>query len=123
VGRILVAEDDAPLRQLLNAALAAAGHDVVVTADGAEALQAAEAVQPELVVTDYVMPILDGVGLIQALWKRDCFRSVPVIMFSAYEPDDKLLPLIQASRVRYVAKGGNLRELLQQVSVLLPAAD
>jgi CheY-like chemotaxis protein len=69
------------------------------------------------------MPILDGVGLIQALWKRDCFRSVPVIMFSAYEPDDKLLPLIQASKVRYVAKGSNLRELLQQVTVLLPAAD
>jgi CheY-like chemotaxis protein len=123
VGRILVAEDDTPLRRLLNAALAAAGHDVVVAADGAEALQAAEAVQPELVVTDYVMPILDGVGLIEALWQRDCFRSLPVIMFSAYEPDDKLLPLIQASKVRFVAKGGNLRELLRQVSVLLPAAD
>jgi CheY-like chemotaxis protein len=123
VGRILVAEDDAPLRQLLNAALAAAGHDVVVAADGAEALLAAEAVQPELVVTDYVMPVLDGVGLVEALWERDCFRSLPVIMFSAYEPDDKVESLIRASKVRYVAKGGNLRELLRQVSVLLPTTN
>jgi DNA-binding response OmpR family regulator len=68
--RILVVEDDPRVREVLHQALAAAGYDVVATADGEEALAAYAAAPADLVITDLLMPRKDGVETIRGLRHR-----------------------------------------------------
>lgn len=118
MARILVAEDDGPLRKLLATLLSEQGHDVGVAVDGAEALRLATESRFDLLVTDYVMPLVDGVDLTLALNAP----PPPVIVFSAYPADGKLLPLVRSHRVRYVSKGERVGTLMQCVQDLLAAA-
>ena len=66
MARILLAEDDAATRDLVQRALGLDGHDVVVTQDGAEALEKLQSsAQFDLLITDVQMPVLDGVALVE----------------------------------------------------------
>lgn len=121
LARILVAEDNDQLRQLLATLLASEGHDVTVARDGAEALQIASGSRFDLLITDYVMPVVDGVDLAMAL-QADPAPAPPVIVYSAYPPEGKLLPLVESSQVHYVSKGQRVDTLLQRVEDLLKAS-
>ncbi|HYX78338.1 MAG TPA: response regulator, partial [Solirubrobacterales bacterium] len=61
IGRVLVVEDDADIADVLRRTLRQEGHEVRCAADGVEALQAAEAFVPDLVILDLGLPKLDGV--------------------------------------------------------------
>src|SRR6202000_1582943 len=63
--RLLVVDDNADLREYMSRILRAAGHDVRLAADGEAALQAARAEPPDLVLSDVMMPRLDGFGLLR----------------------------------------------------------
>jgi CheY-like chemotaxis protein len=82
---VLVADDESPIRDLVGEVLIAAGYDVRFAADGLDALQQALSDRPDLVLTDFRMPRLDGVGLVTRLRERD--RSLPILMMSAAPPD------------------------------------
>jgi CheY-like chemotaxis protein len=58
--RVLVADDEEPIRDLLRLALEAEGHSVVLAADGAEALRAASGERPDVILLDLKMPVMDG---------------------------------------------------------------
>ena len=118
MARILVAEDDAPLQRLLKSALKAAGHEVVVAPDAAEALELLDSVNPQLLITDYVMPGMDGLELVGAVRSREAYRSVPVILFTAVNLDAQMLPEVQSWNVHCVAKGYPLKDLLHEVDEL-----
>ena len=122
MARILVAEDNDQLRQLLATLLADVGHEVVVARDGAEALVAAENARFDLLITDYVMPIVDGAELAMALQDHPTTIPPPVIVYSAYPPEGKLLPLVESSKVHYVSKGQRVDALLERVEDLLAAS-
>lgn len=80
--RILIADDDADMRALLRAALAADGHEVTEAANGREALD--EILRPlDLIVTDVRMPGVNGLSLLAGL--RACGCTTPVIVISAYD--------------------------------------
>jgi CheY-like chemotaxis protein len=84
MARILLAEDEADLRGLVKRALSEAGHQVIETADGAEALERiTRADAPfELVLTDIKMPVMDGIALALAI-ARDQPR-LPILMMTGY---------------------------------------
>jgi CheY-like chemotaxis protein len=67
MARILLAEDDAATRDLVQRALGLDGHQVIVTQDGAEALERlqADAASIDLLISDVQMPVLDGIGLVE----------------------------------------------------------
>ena len=119
MARVLVAEDNGPLRHLLREVLSAAGHEVYTAADGATALELAQRVAPELLVTDYLMPSMDGVELARSLWATPALDALPVIVFTAFSPDDKVRPLVQEAKVNYIVKGHRLSNLVKQVDTLL----
>ena len=122
MARVLVVEDDAPLRQLLNSMLHSAGHEVVQAADGAEGMAKANEVEPELVVTDYVMPVMDGVDLVKRLRSVDRFHDVPVIVYSAYPVDERVESILAEENIRYLQKGDTLTDLIRQADELLEAS-
>ena len=68
--RILIVEDDSRVREVLQQALAMAGYDVVATADGEEALAAYTAATTDLIITDLLMPRMDGVETIRGLRRQ-----------------------------------------------------
>ncbi|WP_426191032.1 response regulator [Massilia sp. DWR3-1-1] len=80
MAHILVVEDDTQFLQMLVKMLQADGHRVATAADGALALEQVEQLQPELIITDILMPNLDGVETILALSQRG--HATPVIAMS-----------------------------------------
>jgi CheY-like chemotaxis protein len=81
---ILIAEDEEAVRLLVRRALAEDGHHVVITADGAEALETLKREQGgfDLVVTDIKMPVMDGIALALAA-ARD-FPTIPIVLMTGY---------------------------------------
>ena len=79
--RILIADDDPILRELVQEYLSAEGYSLTLVEDGREALKAAEAARFDLIITDMVMPNLDGIELLQAL--RSTSPETPVLAMSA----------------------------------------
>lgn len=79
-GRVLIADDEARIREVLRDFLAAQGYDVATVATGAQALDAVPTFQPDVIVVDMVMPGLSGIDVLAAL--RRAGLSVPVILIS-----------------------------------------
>lgn len=87
MARVLVVDDDPAIRQLLTDVLELEGHEVSVAVDGLAAVRAVEAVCPDFVVLDVMMPGLDGFGVLTAI-RAQPGEPVPVLMLTAAaEPD------------------------------------
>ena len=84
MARILIAEDEEPLRTLIKRALAEEGHLVVATADGSEALETLQSEDDgfDLLLTDIKMPMMDGIALALAV-ARD-FPKLPILLMTGY---------------------------------------
>ncbi|HZS01061.1 MAG TPA: response regulator [Chloroflexota bacterium] len=80
---ILVVEDEEPVQQLVADLLDGEGYHVVVADDGAQALALAHADRPDLVLTDLMMPVMDGVELCRRLRADERTRQVPIVIMTA----------------------------------------
>jgi two-component system, chemotaxis family, chemotaxis protein CheY len=78
----LVVDDEPDLRFLLRRVFERAGHDVVEAADGAIALESVREKLPDLVVTDIMMPVMDGVELIRQLRSEAATLGIPILSVS-----------------------------------------
>jgi diguanylate cyclase (GGDEF)-like protein/PAS domain S-box-containing protein len=81
--RVLVADDDAAGRYLLESVLRSAGHEVVSACDGVEAMKKAREVKPDAIVTDVLMPRMDGYKLCVRLKNDPGLRDVPILVYTA----------------------------------------
>ena len=89
MARVLVVDDDAANRNLVVALLGYGGHTVVEAADGGEALVIARTERPELLITDLLMPVLDGLELVREIRSDPATATIPVIFYTAnYRRDE-----------------------------------
>ncbi|HVK86931.1 MAG TPA: ATP-binding protein [Kofleriaceae bacterium] len=116
--RILIADDNADMRAYFTRLL---GKRWLVEAvdDGEQALAAARARRPTLVITDSMMPNLDGLGLVRALRDDPSLRTIPIIMVSARAGDDDQIEGLEAGVDDYVIKPFSARELVARVTTRL----
>jgi PAS domain S-box-containing protein len=114
-GTVLVADDNADMRGYLLRLLGGE-HAVLAAADGEEALRLARERKPDLVLTDVMMPRLDGFGLLRALRQDDATASLPVILLSARAGEEARLEGLEAGADDYQTKPFNARELRARVS-------
>src|SRR5258708_24901438 len=84
MSKILIAEDNAVNRELLRELLEMRGHTVAEACDGEEALRMIEQTQPDLLLLDIGMPLLDGFGVMRKIRESPQFASLPVV---AVPPD------------------------------------
>jgi len=112
--RILLADDNADMRAYL-ARLLGARYDVRTAVDGEAALEAALAWAPDLVLSDVMMPRLDGIGLLRALRDAPQTRATPVILLSARAGEDAAVEGLDAGADDYLVKPFAARELLARV--------
>ena len=115
--RILIIEDELPMRTALADLLTSEGHRVLVAADGAAGLARALAEQPDLILLDVMMPRLDGFALAGEL--RRLGRSTPILMLTAKGQVDDRVRGLDAGADDYLVKPFSGEELLARVRALL----
>ena len=118
VARILVVDDNADMRAYV-ADLLSDRYEVTTAADGLEALERIEHDLPDLVVSDVMMPRLDGFGLLERLQADPRTTSIPVIMVSARAGEEGTVEGLEAGAADYLVKPFAARELLARVRVNL----
>jgi signal transduction histidine kinase/CheY-like chemotaxis protein len=119
VERILLTDDNADMRQYVERLLTESGYAVTVAADGREALRAARENKPDLVISDVMMPGLDGFGLLRELRADSRFATIPVIVLSARAGEEARIEGLQAGATDYLVKPFSARELLTRVQASL----
>jgi DNA-binding response OmpR family regulator len=115
--RILVVEDDVLLARALRDNLAYEGFEVALASDGHAVLKKVEAIRPELVLLDIMLPGLDGFEICRRLAQLP-FRTAVIILTARSQKDDKLLGF-QLGADDYVTKPFTLEELLARIHAVL----
>jgi len=116
--RVLLADDNADMREYVRRLLSSR-YEVTAVGDGEEALQSALAQPPDLVLTDVMMPGLDGFGLVAALRSQERTKTLPVLMLSARAGEESRLEGLAAGADDYLVKPFTARELLARVDAHL----
>lgn len=120
--RILAVDDEAHILHVVCMKLRNAGFEVITAVDGEEALELAKAEKPDLIISDYQMPIMSGMEFLKALRKCAEMKTVPAIMLTARGFDIEDGELAEAGISAVLAKPFSPREVLEKVQQLLPAA-
>ena len=115
---IVVAEDNADVADLLCSQLEPF-YEVVAARDGVEALKRAGEIIPDLVITDVMMPNMDGMALARAIRANDLTAHIPIIMVTARVTEQDRIEGIKAGADAYLVKPFNTEELLTRVAKLL----
>lgn len=102
--RVLVVEDDRTMLELLEAMLKAAGHEVLVARNGADAMRIAEQQHPQLVIAGWTMPKVDGITLCRKLREDPERHDVYVIILAMQESVDGLVEAFEAGADDYLVK-------------------
>ena len=113
--RVLLVEDSDPLRQLFARLLKGNGFEVREAANGREALDCLPNFVPDIVVTDLMMPVVDGFELIRQLRAMPTTAVVPVVVMTAGEANDTESEVRRAGAAEFLAKPFDFRTLLDRV--------
>ena len=118
--KILIAEDDRELRDLFCHVLIKNGYDAKGVSDGKEALDALESDYFDLIISDIMMPVMDGYALVAAL--REMGINIPVLMITAKDAFDDMRRGFISGTDDYMVKPINVNEMVLRVSALLRRA-
>jgi DNA-binding response OmpR family regulator len=119
MARILVAEDEQQIGDMVAFKLVGSGHDVVRVEDGEAALAAVVRERPDVIILDVMMPLLDGFSVLARLKADPHLRAIPVIMLTARGQERDILAGLQGGAADYVVKPFSLKELMGRVDVAL----
>lgn len=114
--RILVVEDSPSISEMVKDELEEAGYDVHVANNGFEALRDLEQVMPELIITDIMMPKVDGLELCAAMKNRLETKDIPFILFSSRFDEDTVKRGREIGARFFIAKPFKIETLLSSVS-------
>ncbi len=120
--RIVVADDDADIRELVTLKLAAAGYAVTSVCDGPAALEAIRRELPHLAVLDVLMPGMTGVEVCRALRRWGPTERLPIILLTARVQESDIEDGYSAGADDYVSKPFSPRELAVRVGTVLQRA-
>jgi len=117
--KILIAEDNAVNRELLRELLEMRGYTVVEACEGEEALRKIEQTQPDLLLLDIGMPVLDGFGVMRKIRENPRFASLPVVAVTAYAMQGDQEKILNSGFNGYLSKPVNSRALAEELERLL----
>jgi DNA-binding response OmpR family regulator len=119
MAKILVAEDDKQIGDMIAFKLTNGGHQVVRAEDGEQAATLAASELPDLILLDAMMPGLSGFEVLRRLKSNPTLRAVPVIMVTAKGHERDVLSGLRGGAVDYVVKPFSLKELAARVDLAL----
>jgi two-component system OmpR family response regulator len=119
VARVLVVEDEAHIRELIQLHLGLEGLEIEAVADGQDALVRAGSAPFDLIILDLMLPGVDGIAILRAVRRDGPNQDVPILLLTARrEESDKVLGL-ESGADDYLAKPFGIRELVARVRALL----
>lgn len=121
--KILVIDDDEMLRMLLSFKLSAIGYEVTFAEDGKRGLELAGEIDPDLIVLDGMMPVMDGIETITRLKDDEALKSIPVLMLTARRGDSDAVQALSLGAIDFVNKPFNPEELVLRIQRYLDNAD
>lgn len=119
VPTILVADDDLVSSHLLRHCLASAGFRVLCAHDGGEAIALMASEQPMLVVLDVMMPVMDGMEVMQRARADERLKDIPVIIVTSRAEDADILGALKLGAVDYLVKPFKPTDFLQRIERIL----
>jgi DNA-binding response OmpR family regulator len=119
--RILLADDNADMREYVQRLLEQR-YEVSAVPDGEAALESARHERPDLILTDVMMPRLDGFGLLRELHANEDLKDIPVILLSARAGEESRVEGLESGANDYLVKPFSGRELLARVNAHLELA-
>lgn len=120
--KILVVEDNPDSRNLLHFLLTTKGFNATTAVDGAEGFYMAKVEKPDLVITDLMMPNVDGIELIKQIRAEPEIADVPILIYTAYSTET-VEPAIEAGANKSFYKPVNLDDMLEYINEILAQSD
>ena len=119
--KILVVEDEVAYLKLLNSQLTEKGYQVIEAIDGAKGLEMAKLENPDLILLDIRMPIMDGMVMLDLLRKQEKDKKTKVILLTNLEPDEKIIEEVVKDQPSYyfVKSDIQFNDLLAKIKELL----
>ncbi|MBW2117429.1 MAG: type II/IV secretion system protein [Deltaproteobacteria bacterium] len=117
--KILVADDNEIILKILTNILESENYLIITAQDGLEALKLTLQEKPDLIVTDYIMPKMDGITLIKKLKSQLATRYIPIIMLTAKDQENTEVEVIDAGADDYLVKPVNPKRFLARINRLL----
>jgi two-component system phosphate regulon response regulator PhoB len=120
---VLVVEDEAALATMLRYNLEKQGYRVEEAADGQEALDRVAEAKPDLVLLDWMLPVMSGIEVCRQIRRRNATRDLPVIMVTARTEDHDAVRGLNTGADDYITKPFNMEALLARMRALLRRAN
>lgn len=119
--KILLVEDEPAYLNLLNIQLTAKGYTVIEATNGKQGLEKARSENPDLILLDIRMPVMDGMTMLDSLRKEEIGKKTKVIILTNLEPDDKIIEKVVNDQPSYyfVKSDIQLNDLLEKIKELL----
>ncbi|MBK8783490.1 MAG: response regulator [Anaerolineales bacterium] len=119
MARILIAEDEPDIRELVAFTLRFAGHEVVATSNGEEALHKASEIIPDIILMDVRMPRMTGYDACRAMKADPLLKNIPVVFLSAKGQDSEIQTGLEAGAEEYLLKPFAPDQLTERVKAIL----
>lgn len=119
MARILVADDDVDIRELVEFKLSTLGHEIVAVGDGAAAVDECQAQRPDLAVLDVMMPGMSGLDAVRVIRNDPALADLPVILLTARAQESDVETGFDSGADDYITKPFSPRELATRVQALL----
>lgn len=116
--KVLIADDEPDIREILQYNLSAEGYEVYTAKDGDEALEKAKRIQPELIVLDLMMPKKSGLEVCQLLRAQANFKDTLILMLTALNDDSSHIKGLETGADDYVGKPTSPKVLVSKVNAL-----
>jgi CheY-like chemotaxis protein len=123
MAKILIAEDERDIRDLISFTLRYAGHEVIATADGAEAVETAYKEMPDLVLMDVRMPKMTGYEACEIIKADPTLAHIPVVFLSAKGQEAEVRTGLEAGAVEYILKPFAPDQLAAKIQSILDQAE
>jgi CheY-like chemotaxis protein len=117
VGTVLVVDDEFGIVEVLEAALSDAGYRVFTAIHGRQGLERLHEAKPDLVLVDFMMPVLNGPGMLRAMAEDEPYRHIPVVIMSALP--EATVAQATGAYAGFIRKPFRLRDLMEMVERLL----
>lgn len=117
--KICIVEDNADLRENLTSFMILEGFDILSCRNGLEAIQKLEHYQPDLIITDLWMPVMDGFAFIDALKENTGLKDVPIAVFSAAPLQVNEKAALNEKVAGYISKPVKMDDFLEAVQRFL----
>lgn len=121
--RVLVADDDDDILNLVTFVLTHSGYEVVGVSDGSAAFAAIESDPPKLAILDVMMPGMSGMEVLQRVRESEANKNLNIILFSVITSESVVTAAFAAGASEYIKKPVNLRELMQIVNTFLARSE